>query len=208
MALEFSNKSIFDDIGEMAKDAGVYAKRYRASLKWFRTTVLENVKGQGQRSLVKVLSDTSRMAQRIRPGEFYMFYYPVPKTADKLEYYDRFPFFLCVEKQEDRLFGINFHYYPPKFRTQLFLDLIRYRNTENVGEDTRLLISYKRIKNDPLLREADLGLRSYLTNRIRSRIIHIKGPEWPIALYLPFERFRKAGRQQVWAETRRDEAST
>lgn len=205
MAIEFTPNSIFDEVGQMARDAGVYGRRYEDSLRWFRQTVVQNIKGQGQKSLVRVLSDTTRMAQRIRPGEFYMFYYPEPKTKN-LEYYDRFPFFLCVERQRDKLFGINFHYYPPKFRTQLFLDLIRYRNTETVGEDTRLILSYNRIKRDPLLREAELGLRSYLIKRIRSRIIHIKGPDWPTALYLPFERFRHIGREQVWAETRRDEA--
>ena len=40
-----------------------------------------------------------------------------------------------------------------------------------------------------------------------TRVIHIDAPDWFTALYLPFERFRKAGPRQVWAETRREEGA-
>ena len=200
--------SIFDTIRGMAEDAGVYSQNYRRGLRWFRNTIDVQLKGTNRGEANKLFADSARVTKQILPGHFYMFYYPEPKHKDRLKYYDRFPLFLCIGKTDKHLLGLNLHYYPPKMRTLLFLDLLQYRNTTNIEDNTRLFVNYNRMKRDPRLREMDLSIKKYLRSKIRSRIIHIKGPEWPIALYLPFERFRHIGRQQVWAETRRDEAST
>jgi len=206
--------SVFDIYEEMAKTAGIITNRgyYRQSLAksalWYKRTIATTLKYQADRTAVNsVLQDNSRKANRIRVGEFYMMYYPTPKYSSDLEFYDRFPLILCTNYNQKYIEGINFHYFPPEIRTDVFLNLIRNRTSADFVENTRVVVSTERIKQDPITENALIGYRKYLVSRVRSRLIHIDAPDWLTALYLPFEAFRKAGPRQVWAETRREVAN-
>ena len=206
--------SVFDIYEGMAKAAGIirkrgdYIKSIKKSAAWYKRTIATTLKYQADRTAINsVLQDNSRKANRIREGEFYMMYYPSPKHSSDLEFYDRFPMILCTNYSQRYIEGINFHYFPPDLRTEVFLNLIENRTNSDLMENTRVVVSVERISQNPSFETAMLGYRKYLVSRIRSRLIHIDAPDWLTALYLPFEAFRKAGPRQVWAETRREVAN-
>ena len=209
-----SGKSIFQIYEDLAQTAGIirkrgeYLKNMNQTAKWYERTIASTLQYRADRTAISgILSDTTRQTNRLRIGEFYMMYYPVPKTADDLEFYDRFPFILCTNFNQKYIEGINFHYFPPKLRKEIFMGLIRNRTNATLKENTRVVINMDRILKDQSIENAVIGYRKYLIKRIRSRVIHIDAPDWFTALYLPFERFRKAGPRQVWAETRREEGA-
>lgn len=207
-------KSIFQIYEDLAQTAGIirkrgeYLKNMNQTAAWYERTIASTLQYRADRTAINsIISDTTRQTNRIRVGEFYMFYYPVPKYAVDLEFYDRFPFILCTNYTQKHMEGINFHYFPPKLRKQIFMGLIRNRTNATLKENTRVVINMDRILQDQSIENAVIGYRKYLIKRIRSRVIHIDAPDWFTALYLPFERFRKAGPRQVWAETRREEGA-
>ena len=121
-------KSIFQIYEDLAQTAGIirkrgeYLKNMNQTALWYERTIANTLQYRADRTAINsILSDTTRQTNRIRVGEFYMFYYPVPKYAVDLEFYDRFPFILCTNYTQKHIEGINFHYFPPKLRKQTCL---------------------------------------------------------------------------------------
>jgi hypothetical protein len=45
-------------------------------------------------------------------------------------------------------------------------------------------------------------VKQYLFSQMNSRFMYVYPSEWDIALFLPLERFSKATKSQVWAESK------
>jgi hypothetical protein len=46
-------------------------------------------------------------------------------------------------------------------------------------------------------------VKKYLYSHVRSKFMYIYPSEWDIALMLPTEQFRKANKQRVWNESKK-----
>jgi hypothetical protein len=108
-----------------------------------------------------------------------------------------------VGPAEGGFYGINLHYLPPSLRANLMDALYSITNNKRYDENTKLRISYATLKNASKYRYFKPCFKHYLASHVKSRFIEIQPVEWDIALFLPTERFEKAGKSKVFADTRK-----
>ena len=135
-------------------------------------------------------------------GRMYMFTYD-PKTKEDLPYYDTFPMIFMIEKYSDGFLGINLHYLPHILRAKLMDALYRLSNNRKYDASTKLKLSYDILKSASRYKYIRPCVKRYLLSHMHSRFVEIDASKWDIALFLPLERFKKAGKNKVWAESRR-----
>ena len=70
-------------------------------------------------------------------------------------------------------------------------------------ETTKLRINYQILNSASKFRYFKPCIKQYLFNQMQSKFVYVYPSEWDIALFLPLERFTKASKSQVWAETRK-----
>lgn len=70
-------------------------------------------------------------------------------------------------------------------------------------ENTKLRLSYNILKGASKYRYFKPCFKHYLTEHVQSQFIEIVSSEWDIALFLPTERFEKAGKSKVFADSRK-----
>ncbi len=131
------------------------------------------------------------MAKRASLGDLFCYHYD-PKHKLTLPYYDMFPMIMLIGVESDTFLGLNFHYLSPKFRA-ILLDRV---NAKVAGG----LINWKKISKVPYVEPA---VKRYRFDHISRKVIQIEKEEEEIAIFLPLERFRKASKSQVWADSRR-----
>jgi len=146
--------------------------------------------------------DDSKKQRSVSPGSMYHFLYD-PKMKKELPYYDRFPLIFMVESAKDGFYGINLHYLPPKLRAVLMDALYKISNNKRYDETTRLRLSYDTLKGASRFRFFKPTFKKYLNKHVRSQFVEIKSVEWDIALFLPTERFEKASKSRVFADSRK-----
>ena len=126
-----------------------------------------------------------------------------PKWKKELPYYDQFPLIFPVEFHADGFTAINFHYLPHILRARLMDALYTTVNNKVYDATTKVRISYDILKGVSKFRLFKPTLKKYLRNHIRSNFFQIASNEWDIALFLPTENFKKASKDQVWADSRK-----
>ena len=131
------------------------------------------------------------LAKRASLGSLYCYHYD-PKYKMTLPYYDVFPMIMLIGVESDTFLGLNFHYLPPKLRATL-LDRVNAKVAGGV-------INWKKISKIPLVQPA---VKRYRFDQISRKVIQIEKEEEEIAIFLPLERFRKASKGAVWADSRR-----
>ena len=127
-------------------------------------------------------------------GELFAYYYN-PKHMATLPYYDRFPLvmLLGVDPNKQTFLGLNFHYLPPKWRAML-LDRVSAKITSGT------VINWKKIANVPMI---NATVKRYRFDHVMRRVIPIEEKDNELAIFLPLERFKKASKSKVWADSRR-----
>ena len=169
--------SPFTLINEARKNENI-----REAFNWFKRQVakIRNITPD------KLLQDKSRLTTGVRlsPQKMYMFKYD-PKTKKKLPYYDAFPLIMPLEIYNGGFMGINFHYLPPKIRKILL-------------ESAKGRISYSILKRNKYTRPT---IKRYLNKHVRSKFLQIDEEDWETSIYLPVERFVKAGNRKVWSNS-------
>ena len=128
---------------------------------------------------------------RANLGDLYAYYYD-PKHRQTLPYYDSFPLVMLIGYEQDTFLGLNFHYINPKLRA-ILLD----RVTAKVGKG---IINWKKISKIP---QVEPCVKRYRYDHIMRKVIPIEQDEQEIAIFLPLERFRKASKSKVWADSRK-----
>jgi hypothetical protein len=125
-------------------------------------------------------------------GSMVLFSYD-PKTKATLPFYDRYPLIFITGVLPDGFTGINFHYLPLTYRAILMDGLYQIALDEpNPTKPTyELLRSYAR------LRYYKPCFKRYLNTYVRSNFAIIDKSDWDKALFLPLDRFKKAGRELV-----------
>lgn len=144
--------------------------------------------------------ETYRQTPGFRLGGMYCFYYD-PKTKDKLEYYDRFPMVLVLDRYSDGFLGLNLHYLPFQYRIAFLGKLMKFADLNDAGEIERLRVTYDILTASKGLKAFKPCLKRYLTGHIQSKILAIQSNEWDIAAFLPIQQFKKAPATKVWQES-------
>ena len=142
------------------------------------------------------------LTNRIITGEMYLFAYD-PKTKDDLPYYDRFPLVFPFRKVTGGFYGINMHYLPPLLRAKLMDALYDTINNDKMDETTRLRINYRILQSAAKFRFFEPCVKHYLNNHVKSRFLQVDPTQWDVALFLPLERFAKASKLKVYADSKK-----
>lgn len=142
------------------------------------------------------------LTNRISPGNMYLFGYD-PKTKDELPYYDRFPLVFPFRKVQNGFYGINLHYLPPLLRAKLMDGLYDTVNNDKMDETTKLRINYRILQSASKFRYFEPCVKHYLNNHVKTRFLQIEPMQWDVALFLPLERFAKASKVKVYADSKK-----
>jgi hypothetical protein len=199
-------KTIYEQFNALLNKKGLEPNS-RQGITWLRDKVEElygDKRGARKftpRGMMKESSLVLQPGNRKFAGKMYMFRY-IPEGKDTLPYYDEFPLVFILNMYRNGFLGINFHYLPRKYRTDLLLGLDRYRSNDKYDETTRLRINYDLIRNTARLNTAIPIIKRYKNRGIKSNIIQVLPEEWAIASLLPTESFVGASPQRVWKDTR------
>ena len=170
----------------------------KKSLEWLANRIAE-IKNPG--AIPRGISrETYRQTTGFKLGGMYCFYYD-PKTKEKLDYYDRFPMVLVLDRYTDGFLGLNLHYLPFQYRIAFLGKLMKYAQMDDAGEIQRLRVTYDILIASKSLKAFKPCLKRYLTGHIQSKILAIQSNEWDIAAFLPLQQFKKASAEKVWQES-------
>ena len=193
-----TGSSIFDSFRELREESGVPKNNFE----WFRRTFNSNIRSGDMAQLRdQIISDPIRSRQRLFDGMLYFFFYNEPEYKTTLPFYDTFPLVLMLGRKKDTFFGVNFHYIPPRRRLSMFLQLQKWR-TRN-----RIILPYGTMKKDKRWKIFKSCFRRYKIGKIQGNLINIPAEDWPVAINLPVERFKKSGKRAIWDNTLREEMS-
>ena len=192
--------TIFDTIITQGVRAGQIPARTDQARSWYRDTAKQFGKNINEKSLLN--KDKTRLVTKIKPGSMYMFMYD-PKFKDTLPYYDRFPMIFPFRVEGDRFWGINLHYLPHRVRAQLMDSLYDLVNNQRYDETTRIQGTFELLNRAARSRWIKPCVKQYLFSQMNSRFMYVYPSEWDIALFLPLERFSKATKSQVWADSKK-----
>ncbi len=180
---------------------GTIGAETRRSAQWFRDKI-KGIKGDlrnrfSSTNAAKFYREAEDkvnpnvMKRRANLGDIFCYYYN-PKYRNELPYYDMFPMIMLIGTDQDTFTGLNFHYLPPKFRA-ILLDRVNAK----VGKG---IINWKKISKIPQVAPT---VKRYRFDHIMRKVVPIEENEQEIAIFLPLERFRKASKSSVWADSRR-----
>lgn len=191
----------FSDIASSGKKAGVKIGSKEA-IDWFRAKALA-IRSANPKLIISKSPKIKRKTS-IGPGsmgQMFLFSYD-PKGKETLPFYDTYPLVFPIEYYGDSFLGLNMHYLPPVLRARLMDALYDTINNNDYDEGTMLKISYKILAGASQFSYFKPCVKKYLFNHVGSSFMYINPDEWDIALMLPTERFAKASKSQVWADSR------
>ena len=211
-------KNIFDRLDEIRETLGL-STNSTAALNWMKSAInslydLTDISVE-ESFLAKEGGELINPRAYKRVGEMYFYNYsPSVQSRRDLGFWDTFPLVYIVKFRRDGFEGINLHYLPTNLREVLFLNLLRLTtsNSEEAQEprdfysaqSARLKLSYDLLAKSERFRYFRPCYRRYKYNRIESRMLRVAPKYWGMAMYLPFYRFRKRTKIQVWDQTRKD----
>lgn len=134
----------------------------------------------------------------IIPGMFYTFRY----QATTVDAYDRFPLVLPLQRTNDGILGMNFHYLPPKLRFALFEAMMPLVVPLPVAQLSLIRATYQRLIRRRLVAMRPT-IKRYVYSQMRSQAVFISPLEWAVALAYPSEQFVQTSPAAVWAQSRK-----
>ena len=193
-------ESLLDKVTDAIR-SGTVGKKVKRSARWFQDKI-KGMKGDLRNKFSSTNAEKfyreaedkitpNVFKKRVSLGEIFCYHYN-PKYRDTLPYYDRFPMIMLIGADKDTFTGLNFHYLPPKFRA-LLLDRVNAK----IGKG---IINWKKIAKIPQVAPT---VKKYRFDHIMKRVVPIEESEQEIAIFLPLERFKKASKTSVWAESKR-----
>ena len=199
---------IFNQMLEEGVKAGKVPALTRQSRDWFRNLARNKRSVTPQRIITT--APKAQMTRFPQIGFMYHFFYN-PKTKDKLPYYDTFPLVFPLQDvfkrkravQSNKFYGINLHYLHPRLRARLMDALYTVTTDKTYDEETTIKAGFKLLNRASKFRFFKPCVKSYLMTNVRGRLVKINANAWDLALFLPTERFRKATKQKVFRESRK-----
>jgi hypothetical protein len=186
-------------LAEQKKAAGHKTMSVDATA-WLKTKIDELKKVEIQRIPAAINREKDRQTAQFRLGMMYCFYYD-PKTKADLEYWDRFPMVLVLERYHDGFLGLNLHYLPVKWRVAFLSKLMKFAQLTPDDDIKRMRISYDILEASKRYAEFRPCLKRYLLPHVRSKLLMIQPNEWDVATMLPLQQFRGAKPQEVWRDS-------
>ena len=150
--------------------------------RWYRNRIKE----LGTPSVPELLR-SGKLNKTPHPKHLNMFVY-APKFAKKLPYYDTFPLVMYLKSAEGGFYGLNFHYLPYALRARLL---------DAAGQDE---LSVSAVENSRLTKPT---IKRYLFGYTRSMFRKIDSDDNLTAIMLPVQRFKKAGENKIWGDSRK-----
>ena len=180
---------------------GTVGQEVRRSAQWFQDKI-KGLKGglRNQFSSTNAAKFYREAETKVNPnllkrrselGDLFCYYYN-PKYRATLPYYDMYPMIMLIGAEKETFLGINFHYLRPKWRAVL-LD----RVSAKLGSG---LPRWSKLRQ---IRQIAPTIKRYRFDHIMRRVVPIEENEQEIAIFLPTERFKKAGKTKVWSESER-----
>ena len=179
---------------------GTVGQEVKRSAKWFQDKI-KGLKGEvknrfSSTNAAKFYRESEKIndavfQKRASLGDLFCYYYN-PKYKKTLPYYDMFPMIMLLSAEQETFLGINFHYLRPKWRA-ILLD----RVTAKIGGG---LPKWNKLRQ---IRQIAPTIKRYRFDHIMRKVIPIEEDEQEIAIFLPTERFKKAGKTKVWSESER-----
>ena len=195
--------SYLDQLKSAIKTNNVQA-RARVAGNWFRSLVGRAKGAFSDETPSSILTRSESLTGwkgKAMLGNMYFYSYN-PKWKDKLPWYDTFPLVFPIEKYPDGFLGLNFHYLAPKDRAILMDQLKGFATNKKYDETTKLKLTYNMLKGFSKIPRARPTVHRYLGSKVNSKFVRINADEWEVALFLPVERFKKAGKKQVWSHSK------
>ena len=185
-----------DLIGDILEKSGGKDR----SIRWFREQVRQ-LGAVPSRQLIREGLVTSRPTYGVM--NFFMYDPKYKDNVNVLPYYDRFPLILPIEplrEQRGSFMGLNFHYLSIPMRIKLLNVIQEYSNDTKYDENTRIRLTWNRIKRNPLVRPT---IKMYLREHVRTPFRRINADEMMVAVLLPVQKFVRATDNKVYADSRR-----
>ena len=189
--------NVFATLLDKASKQGIINTKTEEAREWFRKEA-SSVKRINPESIIKQSPTTSSTSAI---GKMFLFGYS-PKHEKTLPYYDRFPLVFPFVKVPDGFYGINMHYLPPPMRAILMDGLYDYVIDSPLDANVRLKMTYRALQSASKLRFFKPCVKHYLNNQVQTDMAQVPASLWDIALFLPLERFAKASKAQVYADSR------
>lgn len=168
----------------------------QAAIDWYRQRASNQRVTAGS-----MLTDTEYGPKRRAspsPGDMFLFQYD-PKTKETLPYYDMFPLVFPFEMLGDGFLGLNLHYLPPTLRGSLMTSL---SSLQPKNSQEGLALSYGILNKYSKFSYFKPCVKRYLYSHVRSEFLYVSPEEWPIAIFLPLQQFKKASSGKVYADSR------
>lgn len=168
-----------------------------AAIDWYRE------KASGQKITASGILNSGdyrdNVSNNIWPGSMFLFQYDA-KHKETLPYWDKFPLVFPFEYYDDGFLGINLHYLPLTMRASLMSALTKAKSN-NRHQDLKL--SYKLLSGYSSMSYFKPCVKRYLYSHVKSQFLYVSPEEWPIAIFLPLQRFQKASDGKVYADSRK-----
>ena len=191
------NQSKLTDLSEQKQILG-HQTMSKDSITWLKEKIAEVKKP------VQIAKDISRekfrQVTQFRLGMLYCFYYD-PKTKLDLDYWDKFPMVIVLERYNDGFLGINLHYLPVKYRIAFMQKLMKFAQLTPDNDIKRLRVTYDILEASKRYAEFRPCIKRYLYGHIRSKLLTIQPNEWDIAIMLPLQQFKGATATKVWKDS-------
>ena len=193
-------ESFLDKVSDAVR-GGTVGQEVKRSTKWFHDKI-RGLKG-GLRNRfsstnaakfyreAEIKVQPAVLKQKAQMGDLFCYYYN-PKYKKTLPYYDMFPMIMLLSVEKETFLGINFHYLRPKWRA-ILLD----RLTAKIGGG---LPKWSKLRQ---IRQIAPTIKRYRFDHIMKKVIPIEENEQEIAIFLPTEKFKKAGKANVWSDSER-----
>lgn len=158
----------------------------------------------------KLLQGAGR-TKRLLPGRMYMMRYK-PQNMNTLPYWDMFPVFFCIHAGKHYFTGLNLHYLEPILRAELMNAFYPFVMAPNVrGEEmqqtmrTKLMerVNYSFMKRRRTMRSFKPCWKKYRYENVVGSYLYVPPVAWDAVMMMPLQRFRKAGINRVWRDSRK-----
>jgi hypothetical protein len=171
------------------------------SMSWYMKNVSRLARGATSANSLMRKEEIGELTTKLDIGAMYLYFYD-PKYKDVLPFYDTFPLVLPFEKAKGGFYGINLHYVPYLARAKILGTLLEYTTNEKLTSDTKIQMSWSLLKSLSNVSAIKPCIKRYLTAHVNSSFMKINPEDWKAAIFLPVEQFKKATKNEVFADSR------